>query len=361
MHRGRFLLPVAVVVACAVLMPALLLFVRGLSRETRASASVPSASYALVLPYGEGAGQVGVVSSGERDPNEPPLCPAMFQMARDGTLWVLDSINSRILAFNQGVQTRSTSLCDFAKTPQLFGVTRSAVLAFRQTKRNEMPAGSMFRFDLATQTEITLDLDLPDGRRSCPVAVSPLGAENARLLVSGKTWPDNKTVSVLLNEYGDVISVLEDTGGFSLLPAADGSIWGLQGAGAETEAALPVTAKKYDLPRSTWQEVSSMVLPKRPELAAQRSEARLHSLGVDSRGIAAAVLFKGKPGQPRFVRFPVSGGPPLAFTLEDIGLDSAPLTKHFANECYQLLPDGSILAQYAAPQRYQVLRISFSS
>ena len=341
------------------LLAGLMLFVCGIPGRMQGSANVPSASYALVLPYGAGTRAVGMVSSGERDPSEPPLCPAMFQMAHDGTLWVLDSINARILGFNEGVQTRSVSLTDFAKGPQLFGVTRSAVLAFRQSRRNDMPAGAMLRFDLATQTETTVDLDLPDGTPFSPWGVSPLGGENARLLVSGTTSPHNRTVSLVLDERGNVTGVMEDTSGFSLLPGADGSVWGLQRADTETEAALPVTLKKYDFLRSAWQDVCSITLPKRAELAAQRAKVRLRSLGVDSRGIAAVVLFEGRPGQPRFVRFPVPGGPAVAFTLEDLGLDSAPLTKHFANECYQLLPDGTILAQYATPERYQILRISF--
>ncbi|MCJ7752566.1 MAG: hypothetical protein MUQ65_16000 [Armatimonadetes bacterium] len=284
----------------------------------------------------------------------------MFQMAEDGSIWVLDSVNSRVIQFTNGKQVQSIDVSGFSRRPDYFGITTAAVFVFKQGQRDDMPSTVLLRYDRERASSTTIDLDLPDGRRFSPLHVSPLGRDNARLLLSGRTWPDSKMVTLVLDNQGEVSRVLHDTDLFSLLPAPDGTVWEVHRSDAEeSDTALPLTLRQYDEGTKAWRSMGTAILPKRAELAAQRPKAKLRALGLDSHGTAIVKLSEGSPLQPRFMRISSTSGEVQAFTLEDLGFDSAPLTRFFASEYYQVLPGGSILAQYANSERYRILRISF--
>lgn len=339
-----------------VLVTSVALLIAGILCSPSASAATPVVGTVLEVPYGKGAGEVGALSAGELDPSSPPMCPAMFQMTQDGAIWVLDTVNARILEFRDGQQVASIDVSDFSEGPDYFGVTAGAVFVLKQAQRDDMPAGLVLRFDRLTSATATLSLDLPDGRRFLPLGVMPLGTSETQLIVHGSTWPDPHGATVAIGQDGKTVWVEENKTG---MPGADGAVWLLKRDGKETDSQLPVFIEKYDMVTEEWRSVASAILPKRPELAGQRGQALLLPLGVDASGVAAVVLFEGSPLSPRVLRISTATGAVQALTLEDLGWDSAPLTRFFASEHYRLLPDGSILAQYATPQRYSIIRLTF--
>ena len=102
----------------------------------------------------------------------------------------------------------------------------------------------------------------------------------------------------------------------------------------------------------------SGAFPRRPELSAQLKRAMSTPLGIDTAGAAVVVLFEGRPLSPRFLRLSPSGEA-AAVTLEELGMDSAPLGTFFPSQHFQLLPDGSILAQYTTPDQYRIIQLTF--
>jgi len=65
-------------------------------------AAVPRVEVVLDVAYGSGRAEVGVARSGNDCDCWVPVWPAMFQMTAYETLWVLDTVNSRVLAFRDG-------------------------------------------------------------------------------------------------------------------------------------------------------------------------------------------------------------------------------------------------------------------
>jgi len=284
-----------------------------------ALATAPSVSVVLDLPYGNGSGEVGALKAGELDPSSPPMCAAMFQMTSDGRIWILDTVNGRILELADGKEVRSIDVSHFVKYPDYFGVTTSAVYVVAGKRRDDMPGAVLLRYDRERASSTTIDLDLPDGRRFSPLHVSPLGRDDAKLLLSGRTWPDSKMVTLVLDNQGKVSRVLHDTDLFSLLPAPDGTVWGLHRADAEeSDVALPLTVRQYEEGTETWRSIGTVILPKRAELAPQRPKAKLRALGLDSQDTAVVKLSEGSPLQPRFVRFRTSDGSPQSLALRTL-------------------------------------------
>jgi len=343
----------AVIVLCAAV--AVLLAPSG-----PAAFALPRVEVVLSLPYGSGPGQVGATKAGDPVPEATPECPAMFWMTQQGIIWVLDSVNSRVLAFRDGKQIVEICTRDVEKLPQLFGVTRGAVFVVQIVNVNG-PECRLVRYDPAGHQSTSSDLRLPDGRPFLPMKVMPLGREDETVLISGRTHPSEAGGSLVLDSDGKIVSVQVEEGpsyGSTHMPAADGTVWRMVGLDLDEETEVPLTLERYDADTKAWTKVSSRALPRRPQLWAQRKQAFLAPLGVDADGAAAVVLSEGTPLSPRFLRLGPSGEV-AALTLEDLGVDSAPLGTFFAPQHFQLLPDGSILAQYASPERYQVTRLVF--
>jgi len=320
----------------------------------------PSVSTLLDVSYGKGPAQVGALRARELDPSSPPLCPAMFQMTHDGSLWVLDSVNARILEFRDGKQVACTAAGGPRKIPNLFGVTRRAVFVGGTERRDDMPAGLLWRYDRVRQTSEAVDLDLPEGRRFTPIGIVPLGSTESQLLIYGSSHPDNESAAVAIDEKGSIKSVCQSAGAvLQYMAAADGSIWRVSPGGEQQADHVPILIQRRQAADKVWESISSASIPRRPLLSAQRKQARLRPLGVDSEGRVAVALFEGRPASVRFVRLSISGEILSAVTLEELGMAPAPLYSFFAAEHYQLLPDGSVLAQYATPERYRIIRVVF--
>ena len=326
-----------------------------------AAITAPSAATVLDLPYGEATGQVGFLPAGALDPSSHPLGPAHFQMTEDGSIWVLDTVNARILEFRGGEQVSSISADVFQRFPDLFGVTRSAVFLAKQGRRDDMPAGFLWRYDRAEQTSRVIDLDLPDGRRFLPMRTLPLGSSGSGLLICGSTYPNLKDAAIAIDEKGSISSVSEgDCGATPYMAAADGTVWRVILDGEQLEAATPVVAQRWSASERRWTSAFSALLPRRPELSSQRQNARIVSLGVDARDRIAVALFEGKnPGSVRFLRLSTSGELLAAITMEELGKQPSPVYDFFPSEAFQLLSDGSILTRYATADRYCILQITF--
>ena len=342
----------------------------------RATAAAPSVSTLLDLSYGDGRDEVGALEAHELDPSSPPLSPAMCRMMQDGTIWVLDTVNARILEFRGGQQVACISTASFQKIPHYFGVTRSAVFLAKQGRRDDMPAGFLWRYDRADQTSRVIDLDLPDGRRFSPMSVAPLGSSGTQLLVCGSTYPDLKDAAVAIDEGGSISFVREgEHGSIPFMAAADGTVWQMISAAEQQENSVPVLVEQWQpvdgswpvlieqwqpLDRS-WTSVCSTSLPGRQLPSADAAHILLMPLGVDEQQRITVALYEGRPSSLRFIRVSPSGEILAAVGLEDFGfVDPQPPGRPVPRPApIQLLPDGSILAQYASPDRYRIIRITF--
>jgi hypothetical protein len=336
------------------------------------AAGAPSLSVLLELPYGDGPGQVGVLEKGALHPGSLAVFPAMCQMTGDGSIWVLDTVNARVLEFRDGKQVSYISTASFHKRPHYFGVTRSALFLAKQGRRDDMPAGFLWRYDRADQTCRVVNLDLPDGRRFSPMKVTPLGSAGTQLLIWGGTYPDLKDAAVAIDEEGSISLVSErEHGPTPFMAAADGTIWQMiparehQGESAAVlveqwqpvDGRWPVLIKQWQPAKGSWTSVCSTSLPARQLPAAEAAHVGLTPLGVDEQQRITVALYEGRPSSLRFIRLSPSGEILAAVGLQDFGFVD-PLAVHQPGPV-QLLPDGSILAQYATPERYQILRISF--
>jgi len=308
----------------------------------------------LDLPYGSGSGSVGATKAGETGPGAPPKCPEMFQMTEDGTLWVLDTVNSRILAFSGGKQVMDLSTADLKKSPRLFGVTRNAIWVKNTVNVGSAPVFYLLRYDRETLECKAVNLRAADGTQFDPLRIIPLGTDETTLLINAVQSSDSSQTSIVLNQEG--ASAQSQPDGDSI-PGADGSVWRLKPLDDARPADFPFTIDRYDIEKKTSQPMIQGVLPRRTALSQQRENALVRALGIDGSGRAVAVLYEGRPLSPRFFQIVASGEVLNAVTLEDLGFDSAPLGKYFATEHYQLLRDGSVLAQYATPDRYRIIRI----
>ena len=321
--------------------------------RARPTADQPRAEFVLDLPYGTGQGCVGSTRAHEPDKSAPPMCPEMFQMTADGTLWVLDTVNSRVLSFKDGSQTAEISTLGFRKSPALFGVTGGAVFVAR-TAGDNGPVGLLLRCARGSSARETVRLELADGTRFLPLRVMPLGAEGNALLLNGTRTSPEAGASAVVDDSGSVTRLVQDD---RCIPAPDGSVWRLRAIEDSQPSEVTFALEKYNTQTQVWDIRAQGSLPRRAELYAQRKRPNLRPIGVDQEGGAVAVLLEGKPLSPRFIRVTPTGAVAAAVTLEDLGFDSKPLTRHFATEHYQLLADGSVLAQYATPERYRIIRI----
>jgi hypothetical protein len=322
--------------------------------------AVPRVEVVLSLSYGSGPGQVGATKSGEPVPEAFPQCPEMFWMTQDGLIWVLDTVNSRLLAFRDGKQSIEISTREVEKRPRFFGVTRGAVFLV-QGVNVDGPKCRLVRIDRASLQTSTGDLRLPDGRRFLPQKVMPLGQADEMLLISGCTYPSEEGGSVVVDSDGKLVSVQLDGGhtyGSNHMPAADGGVWRMARLDLDEQTEVPVTLERYGAETEAWTMAFSGAFPRRPELSAQRKRAMSTPLGIDTAGAAVVVLFEGRPLSPRFLRLSPSGEA-AAVTLEELGMDSAPLGTFFPSQHFQLLPDGSILAQYTTPDQYRIIQLTF--
>ncbi|HUV03858.1 MAG TPA: hypothetical protein VMX94_01985 [Armatimonadota bacterium] len=325
-------------------------------------ADQPRVDVVLDLPYGSGSGSVGATKVGEPDTSAPPYCPEMFQMTSDGTLWVLDTVNSRVLAFKDGKQSAEISTLELKKRPSLFGVTRDAVWIKKAANLKEKgPVFSLLRYDRISLAWETVKLELPGGAQLDPLRIMPLGAQETALLITGMQYPADipgsaVNASIVLDQKGNVVAVQQDG---TSIPAADASVWRFRATDTTLPAELPFVLDKYNSQSEKWETVAQGALPRRAELSRLREKALTLPVGMDEQGRAVVILFEGKPLSQRFIRIAPSGAVANAVTLEELGYDSAPLGKYFAASHYQVLPDGSVLAQYANPERYRIIRIYF--
>lgn len=357
--RGLKRALLALLLAGAVIMVALPMLTMANGNADQA-AGQPRAEVILDLPYGTGTGSVGATTAGQPVPSSPPYCPEMFQMTRDGTLWVLDTVNSRVLAFKDGEQSAEISTLAINKRPSLFGVTRDAVWVKKTTNlKDKGPMFSLLRCDRSSMEWKTIKLEMPDGVQFDPLEIMPLGTAETALLINGMQYMANipgsiVNASMVLDQERNVVRVLQGGGS---IPAADGSIWRFRSIDSSLPAELPFVLDKYNGQSNQWETVIDGALPRRAELSQLREKALTRPLGIDEQGRALVILYEGKPLSQRFIRIASSGVVTNILALEELGLDSAPLGKYFVPEHYQLLPDGSVLAQYATPERYRIMRI----
>jgi hypothetical protein len=340
------------------------------------AAGAPGMSMLLELSYGDGPAQVGALEAGELDPGSWPVSPAMCQMTGDASIWVLDSANARVLEFRGGEQVGCISTASFQRIPDDFGVTPSAVFLAKQGARDDMPAGFLWRYDRADQTSRVIDLELPDGRRFLPMRVAPLGSAGTQLLMCGSTYPDLKHAAVAIDEQGSITLVSEgEHGSIPFMAAADGSVWQIISAredGAESVPVLveqwrpvdgswPVLLEQWQPADSSWTSVCSTSLPGRRLPSGEAERILLMPLGVDEQERITAAVYEGRPSSLRFLRLSRSGEILAAVGLADFGFvdPQAPGRVVPRPEPVQLLPDGSILAQYASPERYSIIRLTF--
>ena len=224
--------------------------------------------------------------------------------------------------------------------------------------------------------------------------IEPLGAEQTSVLVTGTVYfgvsGPRSTVGLVLGQNGKLVCALQaersgsETGEHKPphqngeliralqagrpIPGADGAVWWFKPTNLEKPDAVPFVLEKYHSQDKTWKTVGQGALPRRKETSGKRRIADVEPLGVDAQGRAAVVFgegnyiaqFASKIDSIRFVRISSRGTILNTLSPEKIGLDGAILNgKYFSYKHYQLMPDGSILAQYATLDRYKILRIHF--
>jgi hypothetical protein len=319
--------------------------------QSGAWSGAATAVVVLDLPYGTGAASVGMTAA-DAETGTPPACPSMFQQTADGALWVLDTVNSRVLAFQNGKQVRAFSTAGEVARPELFGVTRSAAWVVK-------PAGGLVRYTRETGVPRAVDLALPEDRTLKPLWVRPLGSDESALLLYGSIWPGGQFASVVVDDSGEVQSVRADQEALGHMPASDGTVHRFRVTDGTAPGELAFTLDGYDASAKTWSTKAAGALPRQVEKSAARAQAIPWPVGIDASGNTAIVLHEGRPLSVRFLRLASSGQVVGDVTPEAAGLDPAPLTRYFPSEYYQALPDGSVLAAYASPERYQVVRLTF--
>lgn len=327
----------------------------------------PQVTVVLDVPYGSESESVGKIDLG--DPalgSGPPMCPQMFQMTNDGMLWVLDTVNSRVLAFKDGKQVDEVSTSEIKRWPNLFGVTKTAIWIKKTTRHPGTTSRfSLLRYDRADKKWRDVVLQLPDGLQLDPLRISTKGLNDTSLLLFGSLdygaksrsldTPESTYASIVINDDGKITRV--DKGDI-VLPSADDDAWVLS-VDDNPKPTIPYTLKKYDPKAQTWNSILEDALPRRPELSGARKEAIVHPIALDSQLRIALVVSEGIPLSQRFMRISITGNVLSATTLEDLGWESGPLSMYPTTANYQLLPDGSILAHYANKDRYRIIRITF--
>ncbi len=327
----------------------------------RAEAS-PRFDVVLDLPYGSGRGEVGATRPGNDCDCWVPVWPAMFQMTPDGTLWVLDTVNSRVLAFRDGEQTAELSTLPQEKWPRLFGVTRDAIWIEHTVTRTKEhgPQFVLLRYDRRSAAWDTVSLKLPSGPQLSLSSISPLGRNDTSLLLTGvpylgASYGYGTSAAAVMDQSGDLAVI--DRQSAVVCPAADGSLWRCKQVGSTQPAHVAVAVYRYDPARRTWEGVRRLNLPRRQELYEQRKSALAGLLGLDEQGRFIFSLSEGKPSSRRYFVVSPSGSVAKSVTFEELKSASPELRAYSSWSHLQFLPDGSILAQYASPERYRILRM----
>lgn len=246
------------------------------------SPAKPGFEVILDLPYGSGPGEVGK-SVGE-SPGPPPVSPELFQMRPDGTIWVLDTMNSRVLAFKDGKQVNE--IATPSKYPSLLGVTTNSMwIRYR--------GYALSRYDFKTSKWETIPLKLPSGEEVGPLEIRPIGAEQTAVLVTGMVYlgvsGPLSTVTLMLDQNGKLIRILQSDS----IPGADGAIWRFKPTNLEKPDAVPFVLEKYHSQDKTWKTVGQGALPRRKEVSRKRRTEDVEALGVDTQGRVAVVFGEG--------------------------------------------------------------------
>lgn len=319
----------------------------------------------LDLPYGSGSGSVGKVELGDpRLGSGPPVVPRMFQMTTDGTLWVLDTVNSRVLAFKDSIQVVEVSTLGFQKWPSVFGVTRDAIwVANTVNVKGKGPVFSLYHYDQSGSTWETRNLEVQNGAQFYPLKIRPFGTDDT-LLIDGSLYgggtssePQGATyASIVLNGEGTIVQFLL---GEWPIPGMEGSVWRFEVLDDMMPSEIPFSLTKYNAVSKEWNTPVTGRLPRQPELSVPLKEASVHPIGLDKQGRLVVVVSEGILYPQRFIQALPTGEVVKALTLEDLGFRSRTLSEYPYTVKYQLLPDGSILAQYASADRYRIIRIFF--
>lgn len=308
----------------------------------------------LDLPYGTGFGAVGKKIT----QHFPPLCPAMFQMMPDGTIWVLDTVNSRVLAFKNGRQIRRISTAKHRLGPRIFGVTGNSVFVQSYGKPSNGPVFLLLDYDAKSGAlRRSIRMKIRNGVQLDPLEIQPLGGSPAKLLISGSPSPSYAAefTSAIYNDKGVIERVIPRDG---LISMADGGIAKFEITDQSYPNVLPFTVSKYDIKTGGWKNIIDGVIPRREDLYAQRHEITYDALGIDRYGRLALVLYEGRPPcSPIFMWITPSGEVLRSATLEDLGWDSSTLSM-FESDHFQLASNGDILIQYTDQKRYRILSIN---
>jgi hypothetical protein len=185
------------------------------------------------------------------------------------------------------------------------------------------------------------------------LTIKPYG-EGLIVDIIGKQFQGNSFASVVINADGQVTAIIPDV---SSIPGNDGSIWRFRVLDNTIEGELPFAIDKYDFEKNNWQFNTQGSITRRANLYKQNKEAFIRPIGVDQYGRMTIKISEGFPLSPRFIRIGNNGKIESDIRFEDFNFDPKPLTWYFPSECYQLLTDGSILALYASPDRFKIIRI----
>lgn len=319
----------------------------------------------LDIPYGSQQGEVGVKLADEYGPGSPPACPEAFQVTQDGVVWVLDTVNSRVLSFRNGKQESGISTVGVADRPMAFGIVRDALFVVKRPSRLEPVGAKLMRYDFADRRWSGVSLRTADGRTLSPEFIRPIGNDDSALLVSGTVRPgeeEGTSGAVVLDQDGNILTEVAPSNGVppTYVPGADGAVRRVPRIKQQQPTQVPVTVESWGNDTKSWTETLAMSLPLSPELSTiEGALSVFRPCGVDSSGRLVATLSEGRPLFPRFVQIAPTGEVLHFLSPAALGLDPSPLSMNFPAQHYQMAPDGSLLAQYATKDRYKVIKVCF--
>lgn len=352
--KSRKIKAVSIIVVILVLIPLIV------SRYAFSDITEPQSEILLDLSYGSGDNEVGKTCAGEIDASSPAECPAMFQMTPDGAIWILDTVNSRVVKYENSKQVKAISTEVIQKWSAVFGISADTLwIKAIADKENQKWGLVSLNIDNFKQNNIVLKLS--DISYLDPLKITPLNTIQSQIIAYGtavSTDGKNSTESMILNHEGEIISRYADKNVFA---GMDGSIWSFEITNSKLRNEAPFVISKYNDEEGVWETTANGSLPRQSQLYEQKKSIISNVLGMDNKGNITIALYEGKPLSLRFIRISDKGEIQNIVNLSDIGLDQEIIGgKYFApSEHYQLLPDGSILAKYATLERFKIVKITF--
>jgi len=286
------------------------------------------------------------------------MAPQAFQYTSDGTLWILDSLNNRVVAFRGGTLAETISTERLVYRPRLFAVSG----AYLYLADGAEWGTRLYRWDEGRYGWMG-GLTDPNGDRLFTTRMH--GLWDGKVLLTGtahpwelsdETQPASQFFAAVLDPTGVRVAYYKPTEGAAVADP-QGRIYFARALADQEADRLPmrVLAERGD---GSWYTVHSFVLPRNPELAAQRPRAIRIPLGFDLEGNFYVALEEGRSLRTTFFRVDPQGQVTASATTEQLGIDDTGISELFDCEGYQVLADGSILAMYPVREEFRICKIT---